>query len=270
MRSQLLLPLLCALLGGVVTAVTLIALGVIAPREDPLLLPASSPLLSSGAMTPSAAGAVYRREAAGVVAVTAHTVPVRATAFDIASARVDGMTVGSGFVLDDDGRIVTAAHLVRAAGDVEVEVAGTRLPARVLGVDAACDIAVLQVDPGVLELDPLPLGDSDSVQVGDPALALGSAPGLEPSLLAGTVSARQGRVTGPGGAIITGALQTDARLREFDAGGPLLDAGGRVIGVNTRMTLSTDGVPVDLAVPVNAARRVVARLRTSSMKVVGG
>jgi S1-C subfamily serine protease len=270
MRSQLLVPLLCAVLGGVVTAVTLIALGVIAPREDPLLLPASSPLLANGAMTPSAAGAVYRREADGVVVVTAHTVPVRATAFDIASARVDGMTAGSGFLIDDEGRIVTAAHLVRGAGDVEVEIGGRRLPARVLGVDPACDIAVLQVDADVVPLHPLPLGDSDRVQVGDPALALGSAPGLAPSLATGTVSARQDQVTGPGGAIVSGALQTDARLRELDVGGPLLDAGGRVIGVNTRMTLTADGVPVDVAVPVNAARRVLARLRTSTMKVVGG
>jgi S1-C subfamily serine protease len=270
MRSQLLVPLLCAVVGGAVTTATLIAAGVIAPRQDPLLVPAAAPLLASGAMTPGAAAAVYRREAGGVVAVTAHTVPVRATAFDVAAARVDGLTAGSGFVLDDDGRIVTAAHLVRAAGDVEVEIAGTRMAARVLGVDAACDIAVLQVDTGVVDLHPLPLGDSDGVQVGDPALALGSAPGLAPALASGTVAARQDRVTGPGGAIVTGALQTDLRLRELDAGGPLLDAAGRVIGVNTRMALSTDGTPVDVAVPVNAARGVLARLRTSTMKVVGG
>jgi S1-C subfamily serine protease len=270
MRSQLLVPLLCALIGGVTTAVALMAAGVIAPREDPLLVPASSPLLASGAMTAGAAGALYRREADGVVAVTAHTVPVRATAFDTASARSDGVTAGSGFVIDDEGRIVTAAHLVRAAGDVMVEIAGTRLPARVLGVDATCDIAVLQVDAGAADLHPLALGDSDRVQVGDPALALGGAPGLAPSLASGTVSGLQDRVTGPGGAIVAGALQTDARLRELDAGGPLLDATGSVIGVNTRMTLTADGEPVDLAVPVNTARRVLARLSTSTMKVVGG
>jgi S1-C subfamily serine protease len=271
MRSQLLVPVVCAVLGGVATAAALGAAGMVAsPDAGADITPVAATLLAARPLTATAAGDVYRREAQGVVAVTARTVPVAASAFDVAARRPDGLSAGSGFVLDREGHVVTAAHLVRAAGDVRVEVGTRRLEARVVGIDAASDLAVLQVDPNAADLHPLALGDSDAVQVGDPVVAIGRAPGMLPALAAGSVSARQPRIEGPGGAVVTAALQTDAALAEGDCGGPLLDSSGRVIGVNTRMAVGDGSQAVGLAVPASTARTVLPRLSVSTLKVVGG
>ena len=271
MQSKVAVPVLCALLGGAATAGTFVATGLVAPGSRAPAVQTALPLMASGAVGGTAVGAVYRRAAGGVVSVTARTVPVAASAFDVGMRRSDGVATGSGWVLDERGHVVTVAHLVRAAGEVQVELGGRRLQAHVLGLDEASDLAVLQVDPNGVDLTPLPLGDSDAVQVGDPVVAMGNRGGLPaPALAAGTISARQPRVTGPDGAVLTRALQTDARLPEGDCGGPLLDAEGRVIGVITRMAVGDGSHAVDLAVPANTAREVLPRLSVSTMKVVGG
>jgi S1-C subfamily serine protease len=228
-----------------------------------------APLLSSGPVGSTAAGDVYRRESAGVVGVTGHGVPVPPSAFDLPSRRTDGMLTGSGFVLDGDGHIVTAAHLVRAASDVRVSIGGRSLPARVLGVDSSNDLAVLVVPTAGVDLQPLDLGDSDVVRVGDPAIVLGRTAGLAATLTSGTVSARQPSVAAPGGAAVEDALQIDAPLHEGDSGGPLLDTSGRVTGVNTRMVTST-GDTVDIAIPINTVRRILPQLSGKTLKVVSG
>jgi putative serine protease PepD len=271
MRSQVLVPVVCAVLGGLATAGGLVAAGMVTSADAGGGGAAvAATLLSARPVTGTAAGDVYRREAQGVVAVTARTVPVAASAFDVASRRPDGLSSGSGFVLDREGHVVTAAHLVRAAGDVRVQIGGRPLEARVVGIDAAADLAVLQVDPRGADLHPLTLGDSDGVQVGDPVVAIGRAAGMMPALASGTLSARQPRLDGPGGAVVTSALQTDARLSEGDCGGPLLDASGRVIGINTRMAIGDGSQVVELAVPASTARTVLPRLSIRTMKVVGG
>jgi S1-C subfamily serine protease len=271
MRSQVVVPVVCAVLGGAVTAAGLIAAGVVVtPDSAGGVAPMAATLLSAGPVSATAAGDVYRREAQGVVAVRARTVPVMPSAFDIAPRRPDGISAGSGFVLDGDGRIVTAAHLVRAAGDVSVHLGTQQLPARVVGLDVAHDLAVLQIDPSGVDLHPLTLGDSDMVQVGDPIVAIGRVGGMQPALAAGAISARQPRVAGPGGIVVTDALQTDAALLEGDSGGPLLDSSGEVIGINTRMAIGDGSRAVALAVPSSTARMVLPRLSVRTMKVVGG
>jgi S1-C subfamily serine protease len=205
-----------------------------------------------------------------VVGVRARAVPVPASAFDAGTRRVDGMLAGSGFVLDADGHIVTAAHLVRAATDVRVSVGDRTVPATVLGVDEADDLAVLRVDPTGLQLEPLTLGDSDSVRVGDPAIALGRAvAGLAPTQTSGSIAARQSTVRAAGGATVADALQLDAPLDEGDCGGPLVDMAGQVTGVNTRM-VTAGGDTVEIAIPSNTVRRVLGQLTGKSLKVVSG
>jgi putative serine protease PepD len=267
MRSQVVVPVVAAVLGGSVTAATLVAVGVVAPGSRSSMIQPVSPLLTSGPVGGTAAGEVYRRESAGVVGVTARGVPVPPSAFDLPSRRPDGMLTGSGFVLDGDGHIVTAAHLVRAASDVHVTIGGRSLAARVLGVDSANDLAVLGIATTGLDLHPLDLGDSDGVRVGDPAIVLGRTAGLEPTLTSGTVSARQPSVAAPGGAAVQDALQIDAPLHDGDSGGPLLDTSGRVTGVNTRMVTAT-GDTVDIAIPINTVRRVLPELSGKALKVV--
>jgi S1-C subfamily serine protease len=268
MRSQVAVPFVCAVLGGGIAAAALLAAGVVAPGARTTIVQ-SMPLLSSGPVGGSAAGDIYRAQAPGVVAVTSRSLGVPSTAFDLGSARSDGSLSGSGFVVGDNGRIVTAAHLVRAASDVRVWVGGHQLPARVLGLDQVDDIALLSVDPGRLALQPLELADSDAVRVGDPAYVLGRSFGLKPTLTTATVAARQPRVIASGGATVMDALQVDAPLHPGDCGGPLLDGSGRVTGVNTRM-VTGDGETVDIAVPANTVSRMLPQLTGTAMKVVGG
>jgi S1-C subfamily serine protease len=268
MRSQVVVPVVAAVLGGGVAAATLLTAGVVEPGSRSMIVQ-EAPLLTSGPVGGTAAGDVYRSESAGVVGVTARAIPVAPSAFDLASRRPDGELSGSGFVLDGSGHIVTAAHLVRAADDVRVAVGDRSLRARVLGIDASNDLAVLGVDPGGLELHPLGLGDSDSVRVGDPAIVLGRSAGLAPTLTSGVVAARQPQVDAPGGAAVSDALQLDEPLRAGDAGAPLLDTSGLVTGVNTRM-VTASGDTVEFAVPVNTVRRVLPQLSGKALKVVSG
>jgi S1-C subfamily serine protease len=268
MHSRVAVPVVCAVLGGGITAAGLLVAGVVAPGPRTTIVQ-SLPLLTSGPVGGSAAGDVYRAQASGVVAVTSRALGVPSTAFDLGGARSDGVLAGSGFVLGDDGRIVTAAHLVRAAGDVRVAVGDAELPARVIGVDEVNDLALLRVDPGRLRLHPLELADSDEVRVGDAAIAIGRASGLQPTLTTTTVAARQPRVVGSGGATVADALQIDTPLHPGDCGGPLLDTSGRVTGLNTRM-LTADGETVEITVPANTVRGVLPKLSGASLKVVGG
>jgi serine protease Do len=268
MRSHVAVPVVCAVLGGGIAAATLLAVGVVAPGPRTTIVQ-SMPLLSAGPVGGSAAGDVYRAQAPSVVAVTSRALGVPSTAFDLGSARSDGSLSGSGFVVGENGRIVTAAHLVRAASDVRVWIGDHQLPARVLGLDQVDDLALLSVDPGRLSLQPLELADSDGVRVGDPAYVLGRSFGMEPTLTTTTVAARQPRVTASGGATVEDALQVDAPLHTGDCGGPLLDSSGRVTGVNTRM-VTADGETVEIAVPANTVRRMLPELSGPAMKVVGG
>src|SRR3954468_1675546 len=205
MRSQVAVPVVCAVLGGGITAAALLTSGVVTPGARTTIVQ-SLPLLSAGAVGGSDAADVYRDQAAGVVGVTSRALAVPSTAFDVDAGRRDGALSGSGFVLDASGRIVTAAHLVRAASDVQVSVAGRELPARVLGVDEVNDLALLSVDPGAHPLHALELADSDGVRVGDPAMAIGRSAGLEPTLTTGTIAARQPKVSASGGAAVDDAL----------------------------------------------------------------
>jgi putative serine protease PepD len=269
MRSQVVAPVVAAVIGGGVTAATLLAAGVVAPGARTPMMQSSAPLLAAGPVGGTAAGDVYRNEAAGVVGVTARSILSVPSAFDVPSRRSDGTLAGSGFVLDGNGHIVTAAHLVRAAADVRVAVGGRSVPARVLGIDESNDLAVLGIATTGLSLHPLDLGDSDTVRVGDPAIVLGRSAGLAPTLTMSTVSARQSHVSAPGGAAVADALQVDAPLREGEAGGPLLDTSGLVTGVNTQM-LTAAGDTVDLAIPVNTVRRLLPQLSGKALKVVSG
>ena len=144
---------------------------------------------------------------------------------------------GSGFVLDTRGYILTNDHVVAGADTVRVRIGDSEdlISAKVAGTDASSDLAVLKVDPAGVEggLKPLALGSSGSVQVGQPAVAIGSPFGLQGSLTTGVISALGRPIQSPNGFQISGALQTDAAINPGNSGGPLLDMQGNVIGVNS-------------------------------------
>jgi S1-C subfamily serine protease len=178
---------------------------------------------------------------------------------------------GSGFVIDGDGYIATNAHVVTTergdstvrAEEVFVEFSdGNRVPARIVGHDPNADVALLKVDPQDLSLTPLRLGESGSIAVGEPVAAIGSPFGERQSLSIGVISALDRTIQSLTQFEIGDAIQTDAAINPGNSGGPLLDAEGRVIGINAQIkSQSGGGEGVGFAIPVDAVRRSLRELR---------
>ena len=177
--------------------------------------------------------------------------------------------VGSGFVFDTEGHIVTNNHVVDGAAELEITFPdGTIVEAEIVGTDPDSDLAVIRIDSPPEGLQAVELGDSDKLEVGQRAIAIGNPFGLEGTLTTGVVSAlgrtlRLGRVSERVGGrfSISGMIQTDAAINPGNSGGPLLDYRGRVIGINTAINSNNGvGVGVGFAVPVNMIRRVVPKL----------
>jgi putative serine protease PepD len=175
---------------------------------------------------------------------------------------------GTGFVIDSNGTIVTNSHVVAGSQNVSVrfEKSGKTVPAEVLGTDLSTDLAVLRVDgQHTQKLKPLALADSGRVQVGDLAVAIGYPLGLDQTVTQGIVSAVDGSpIKSPNGFSIDKVIQTDAPINPGNSGGPLLDAAGRVIGINSQIATAAAGggnVGIGFAVPSNTVRSVVPRLR---------
>jgi S1-C subfamily serine protease len=212
---------------------------------------------------------IYRRDAPGVVQITATSeVRVPADPFDPfpTPGRERRQALGSGFVIDKAGHIVTNFHVVDGAQNVEVGFSNNQsLKARIVGTDPTTDVALLKVDATSRALTPLPLGDSDTVRVGDPVVAIGNPFGLERSITAGIVSALQRQITSPNFATIDHVIQTDAAINRGNSGGPLLDRSGRVIGVNSQIetggSVQLGNVGVGFAVPINTVKDVVGQLK---------
>jgi putative serine protease PepD len=177
-----------------------------------------------------------------------------------------GSGSGTGFLVDSDGTIVTNAHVVGDSSEVQVrfEDDGDLHTARVLGVDASTDLAALKVDAGAANgVRPLKLANSDDVQVGDTALAIGYPLGLDRTATAGIVSGLERDIQAPNGFSIDKVIQTDAPINPGNSGGPLLNADGEVIGVNSQIATAGGGngsVGIGFAVPSNTVRDVLPQL----------
>ena len=181
---------------------------------------------------------------------------------------------GSGFVISDDGEIITNAHVVtdadaatttpiHEAEEVYVQFADrNQVAAEVLGFDPYADVALLKVDPEGLDLQPLELGSSEDLAVGSPVAAIGSPFGEAQSLSTGIVSALDRSIESLTQFQIDGAIQTDASINPGNSGGPLLDADGRVIGINQQINTTSGGNEgVGYAVPIDLVKRSAEQLR---------
>jgi S1-C subfamily serine protease len=204
---------------------------------------------------------IYEAAGPGVVQVTSTSVVTDNPFFGPQSAS----SLGSGFVVDRDGYIVTNYHVIENAQEIEVNFSGDdRVPATIVGSDPSTDLAVLKIDAQSRALTPLPLGNSDDVHVGDAVVAIGNPFGLERSVTAGIVSALQRDITAPNGYTIDKVIQTDAPINQGNSGGPLLNARGEVIGVNSQIETETGGnVGIGFAVPVNTVKEVVSQIKES-------
>jgi S1-C subfamily serine protease len=211
---------------------------------------------------------IYKRAAPGVVFIRAQVVEQSASPFDFGFPQEQrGEATGSGFAIDGKGTILTNAHVVAGATKVQVQFADKRIvDARILGRDESSDLAVLKVSPRSGELPALPLGSSRGIQVGDPTIAIGNPFGLERTLTTGVVSATKRTIQAPNGFEIDGVIQTDAAINPGNSGGPLLDAAGRVIGINSQIETGGSGngnVGIGFAIPIDTARRLLPELERS-------
>jgi S1-C subfamily serine protease len=212
---------------------------------------------------------IYKRDAPGVVFVRSQIVQRTQSPFDFGLPQEQqGEATGSGFVVDKDGTILTNAHVVNGATKVTVQFEDKQsVDAKVLGKDESTDLALLRVDPKGLKLTPLTLGSSRGVQVGDPAIAIGNPFGLERTLTTGVISAVKRTIQAPNNFQIDDALQTDAPINPGNSGGPLIDATGKVIGVNSQIatggSTSTGNVGIGFAVPIDTAKQIIPQLKRS-------
>jgi S1-C subfamily serine protease len=208
---------------------------------------------------------IYKRSAPGVVQIVSTSRGTPST--DLFGDPIPGETqraLGSGFVIDKDGHVVTNYHVVQGATSIEVSFSNQEtVSARIVGTDPSTDLALLKVKVDAKALTPLSLADSDKVQVGDPVVAIGNPFGLERTVTAGIVSALQREVSAPNDFTIDHVIQTDAPINSGNSGGPLIDAQGNVIGVNSQIETANGGggnVGIGFAVPSNTVKNVVAQL----------
>jgi S1-C subfamily serine protease len=223
---------------------------------------------SSGDGTGLTARDIYKRDAPGVAYIKAQVVQHTQSPFDFGLPQEQqGEATGSGFVIDKDGTILTNAHVINGARKVTVQFANKQqVEAKILGKDESTDLALLKVDPAGLHLVPLQLGSSSAVQVGDPAVAIGNPFGLERTLTTGVISAVHRPIQAPNGFQIDDAIQTDAPINPGNSGGPLIDATGKVIGINSQIETGGNGngsIGIGFAVPIDTAKKIIPELKKS-------
>jgi len=273
MKRLFVIPFVAALLGGGVVVAVLAAAGdlgkggtktVVTTVESSAPAAPSNASVRSSGMTPHEA---YVRDAPGVAFVTSTVVQKsESSPFNLfgEQSQRQGTATGSGIVIDANGTILTNYHVIENAVKVTVSFEkGQSVEAKVVGTDPSNDLAVLHISTDGLTLHPLRLGDSSTVQVGDPVYAIGNPFDLERTLTTGVISALQREITAPNGFTIDNVLQTDAPINPGNSGGPLLNVEGEVIGINSQIETGGSGdgsVGIGFSIPINTAKSEIAEL----------
>jgi S1-C subfamily serine protease len=254
------------LLGGAAALGVAAAVGKLG-GDTTTVVQAAAPAAPAASSSTLSINEIYRRSAPGVVQIVSTEKATQSSDpfFGTPFTQPGQQALGSGFVLDKEGHIVTNYHVVQGASKIQVGFSNNAsYSAKVVGSDPSTDIAVLKVDAPSRALMPLPLGNSDRVVVGDQVVAIGNPFGLDRTATAGIISAIQRRITAPNGFSIDHALQTDAPINHGNSGGPLIDALGEVVGVNSQIeTGGSNGegnVGIGFAVPSNTVKEVVAQI----------
>ncbi len=244
------LPIGGLAIGGAFDSKNTVTVAPTAPGGSDTSAPPAAPARSATDVS-----ALYARVSPGVVSVETQT--------------AQGGATGSGFVLDDAGYLLTNDHVVADATSVRVRFEeGGPVSAKVVGTDESTDLALLKIDPSKHKLTPLALGDSRRLKVGQSAIAIGSPYRLQGTLTTGVISALGRSITAPNNFPIDNVVQTDAAINPGNSGGPLLDASGRVVGVNAQIATNTGANGgVGFAIPIDTARQVIPQLK-SGKKIV--
>jgi S1-C subfamily serine protease len=268
-------PFGSAVLGGVVVGLfgwLAIAAGWIDSGEDGAPVPAeaalAAPVASREEGDANVVNEIYKRDGQGVAFIEADQEAQRSDASPFnpfGEPEGGGTATGSGFVIDGDGHLLTNNHVVEGAGEIRVKLGASdkSYSAKVVGADPATDVALLKVDAPSDQLQPLELGDSSKVEVGDPVVAIGNPFGLDSTVTSGIVSALQRQIEAPNGFSISHVIQTDAAINPGNSGGPLIDAEGKVIGINSQIETgggSGGNVGIGFSIPINTAREVAGQL----------
>ena len=270
-RLRRLIPLAVAVAIGALAGAGAYALtndgsGSATPSASPLVVPAQP---ASSTSTVDSLTQLYKEDAPGVVDIT-----VTSTASGNSSSgfpfgnsgpqqQQKQEAEGTGFVINSNGDILTAEHVVAGENSIKVTFQdGSTATATLVGSDKTTDTAVIHVDVPASKLHPLALGNSSSVQPGESVVAIGSPFGLQETMTAGIVSATNRQITAPNNFSITGAIQTDTAINHGNSGGPLIDtATNTVIGINDQIESDTnDNSGVGFAVPINASKAVAQTL----------
>jgi putative serine protease PepD len=262
-----------ALLGGAASAGVLAATGVLdndAVRTTTVIQRPDGSTTESTSDGGLDAEALYAGASAGVVDITAkgttsagENAPV--APFGGTPQQQESTATGTGFVIDEEGHIITASHVVDGASSITIRLEdGTTRKATVLGQDDATDVAVLKIDPAGLELHPLPLGSSASLDVGDEIAAIGDPFGYERSISTGIVSGVDRTIEAPNGFTVAHAIQTDAAMNPGNSGGPLLNAAGEVVGIADQIATgggAEQSAGVGFAVPIDLVKAALEKLK---------
>jgi S1-C subfamily serine protease len=253
-----------AVAGVVALAIVLAATGTFGRRTTEVVSAGGAPAAAPGLD----AAALYARANPGVVDISGQTTTTAPGPFGVPQ-RAAATQSGTGVVLDDRGHILTAGHVVAGARNITVTLqGGAKRSAKVLGHDTATDVAVLSVDPAGLTLHPLPLGSLSGHRVGDPVAVIGDPFNVERSLSTGVISGLDRTIPAPNGFTIPHAIQTDAAMNPGNSGGPLLDAGGRVIGIADQIDTGNSGkdssAGVGFAVPIDIIKNELDDLERGS------
>jgi S1-C subfamily serine protease len=214
---------------------------------------------------------IYQNNINGVVEIVS-TFPGTTDMWGQSSGDQQG--IGTGFVVNKDGEIMTNAHVVVDNGTTASNVVvvfksatdskGTQVPATIVGADESTDVALIKIDPSQapVALTPVQLGDSSKVAVGESVVAIGNPLGLDFSLSTGVVSATGRDLESPNGATISDGIQTDAAINPGNSGGPLFNAAGEVIGINEQIDSQSGGNEgIGFAVPINTAAKVMQQMQ---------
>ena len=227
----------------------------------------STPSSTTGAQTPEQ---IYGNLSSGVVMVVSDFGSSGTGQFGQPQS---SQALGTGFVVDKSGYILTNAHVVDESGQrassvtVVFNKGGSetqRVAGQLVGVDVGSDVAVIKVDPGKVDLNPLPLGNSDTIVVGESVVAIGNPLGYDFSITSGIVSAVGRSLQAPNGQTIPNGIQTDAAINQGNSGGPLIDSQGKVIGINEQIASQGGGNEgLGFAVPINTAVRSLEQLKAN-------
>jgi S1-C subfamily serine protease len=264
---------LAAVVGGLIVGAGLLVFGAAGRGRTETIVEeapvASQPVAgASGAQSGLTPHDIYQRDAPGVVYIRARLVAPAESPFNTFHAPGSGTSTGSGFLVDRRGDVLTDYHVVDGADrsrGVTAEFEGNIVrPAGVIAVDPRSDLAVLHIDMrGLPTVQPLTLGESSTVRVGDPTLTIGNPFGVDRTLTSGIVSALAHRLPAGDGQAIDNVIQTDQPIDPGNSGGPLLDAGGQVIGINSEVATPKSGgrsaETLAFAVPIDTADEILSR-----------